>query len=118
MAAGAPRRMISDPARVALWKNVLARWDDEQAHTAFLEHCRATDQLVEAAVRYRGMTGDRDRGETAKKRLQGVTVLALTQLEASRTPVRHSRRQAGRLVLIVLFTAASIALLAYLGFLR
>jgi hypothetical protein len=45
-------------------------------------------------------------------------VLALAQLEATRTPARQLHRQAGRLVLIVLFTAASVALLAYLGLFR
>jgi len=109
---------MADPFLSALWKRVVERWEDEQAHAAFLEHCRATDQLVEAAVRYRGMTGDRDRGEAAQRRLQGVTVLALAQLEATRTPARQLHRQAGRLVLIVLFTAASVALLAYLGLFR
>jgi hypothetical protein len=109
---------VDDPVVSALWKKVVEQWDDEHAHDVFLEHCLATDQLVEAAVRYRGMTGDRERGEAARKRLQSVTVLALTRLETSRTPVRQLDRQAGRLVLIVLFTAASIALLAYLGFIR
>ncbi|MBN1612525.1 MAG: hypothetical protein JW940_38195 [Polyangiaceae bacterium] len=109
---------MADPVLAALWKRVVERWEDEQAHAAFLEHCRATDQLVEAAVRYRGMTGDRDRSEAAQKRLQGVTVLALAQLEASRTSARQLHRQAGRLILIVLFTAASVALLAYLRLFR
>jgi hypothetical protein len=109
---------MADTVLAALWKRVVERWEDEQAHAAFLEYCRATDQLVEAAVRYRGMTGDRDRGEAARRRLQGVTVLALAQLEATRTPARRLHRQAGWLVLIVLFTAATIALLAYLGLFR
>jgi hypothetical protein len=109
---------MADPELLALWKKVVDRWEDEQAHAAFLEHCRATDQLVEAAVRYRGMAGDRDRSEAAQRRLQGVTALALAELEASRTPARQLNWQAGRLVLVVLFTAASVALLAYLGMSR
>jgi hypothetical protein len=105
---------VSDPALEALWKNALDRWDDDRAHGAFLEHCQRSGQLAEAAARYRGMTGDRDRCESAKKRLQGVAVLAMATLEASRTPERPARRQAGALILVIFFAAATLALLAYL----
>ena len=71
---------MSDAALEALWKNVVDRWDDEHTHGAFLEHCQNTDQLVEAAVRYRGMAGDRERGDAAQKRLQGVAILAMAKL--------------------------------------
>lgn len=106
---------MSDPALEALWKNVLDHWDEDRAHGAFLEHCQRGGQLAEAAARYRGMTGDRERGETAKKRLNGVAVLAVATLEASRTPEPHVKRQAGALVLVVFFVAATLALLAYLS---
>ena len=106
---------VPDPALEALWKNVLDRWDDDKAHGAFLDHCQATDQLVEAAVRYRGMAGDRDRSERAKKRLQGVAILAMARLEQSRTSAGRSRRsRLGSLLAIAFFIAATIVLLAYL----
>jgi hypothetical protein len=105
--------MAPDASLEALWKNALDRWDDDHAHAAFLEHCQRTGQLAEAAARYRGMTGDRSRGPSAEKRLQGVATLALLSLEASRTPPSETRRSAGALVLAVLFLAGTIAITVY-----
>jgi hypothetical protein len=62
------------------------------------------------------MTGDRERGEIAKKRLNGVAVLAMASLEASRSVEPETKRQRGALVLVLFFAAATLALLAYLGF--
>jgi hypothetical protein len=106
---------MTSPALEALWKNVVDRWEDEQAHGAFLEHCQNTDQLAEAAARYRGMAGDRERGESAKKRLEGVAMLAMAKLEACRTSRAQPRTsRLGSLLLILFFIAATAALLAYL----
>ena len=52
---------MAEPAFEALWKSVLDHWDEDRTHRAFLDYCGATDQLAEAAARYRGMKGDRDR---------------------------------------------------------
>ncbi len=106
---------MADSALETLWKNALDHWDDEAAHRAFLEHCRHYDQLVEAAVRYRGMKGDHARGELAEKKLAAITAMALARLEGARSP---ERRKQGRLlsyVLIVFFIVATVGLLAYLG---
>ena len=106
---------IPDPALEALWKNVLDRWNDDRAHGAFLDHCQAADQLVEAAVRYRGMTGDRERSESARKRLQGVAILAMAKLEQARTPRDRSRRwRFGGLLVTAFFIVATILMLDYL----
>ena len=96
----------------ALWKHVLDHWDDDKAHGAFLEHCQRTGSLAEAAARYRGMKSDRERGAVAEKRLAGVAVLALTTLEASRTPPPRDR--ASGVALLVTFVLASLDLMAYL----
>jgi hypothetical protein len=106
----------SDPAFEALWKCVVDDWDDDATHGAFLEHCQHADLLHEAAVRYRGMTGDRERGQSAEKRLQGVALLAMARLESTRTgSTVESGRTAARVVLILFFLAASVALLLYAG---
>jgi hypothetical protein len=104
---------MADPALEALWKNVLDHWDEERAHGAFLEHCQETSQLAEAAARYRGMKGDRERGAVAEKRLAGVAIVALAQLEATRTPPRTSGPRTGALVLAAAFGLATVGLLAY-----
>ena len=102
---------MTDAVFEALWKKVVADFHDERAHGAFIEHCGETDQLLEAAVRYRGMAGDHDRGKIAQKRLQAITVLALARLERARTPERPAGPFALRLVLITLFLFGSVALL-------
>jgi len=104
---------LPDAALEALWKNALDHWDDDRAHAAFLEHCQRTGQLAEAAARYRGMKGDRIRGPSAEKRLQGVATLAVLALEASRSSPRESGRSSTALVLVVLFLAGTLALTVY-----
>lgn len=102
---------MSDLELEALWKKVVDDWDSDAAHGAFVEHCQLTDQLLEAAVRYRGMSGDRDRGPSAKKRLEGISLLALAKLEAARTTMPEARKNAGRILLILFFVAGTMALL-------
>jgi len=103
-----------DAAFEALWKSVLDRWQDEHAHGAFLEYCQATDQLAEAAARYRGMKGDRDRSVAAEKRLAGIAIVALAKLHATRSPAVRSGRSVGSLILAGCFGLATVGLLAYL----
>src|SRR3954447_20978550 len=76
---------MTDATFEILWKNVVDRWDDDAAHAVLLQHCQMTEQLAEAATRYAGMRGDRERGESAKRRLEAVTVLATSSLLASRS---------------------------------
>jgi hypothetical protein len=104
---------MADAALEALWKNVLDHWDEERAHGAFLEHCQETSQLAEAAARYRGMKGDRERGAVAEKRLAGVAIVALAQLEATRSRPHTSGPRTGALVLAAVFGLATVGLLAY-----
>lgn len=106
---------MSDPALEALWKNVLDNWDDDKAHGAFLEHCQRSGLLVEAAVRYRGMKGDRERGEVADKRLQGVAMLAMAQLEASRSERQETGSRWVVLVVALVLLLVALGLLLYLA---
>ncbi|HEY3493529.1 MAG TPA: hypothetical protein VGK73_02540 [Polyangiaceae bacterium] len=110
--------MSSDSALETLWKHTLDHWEDEAAHRAFLEHCRHHDLLVEAAVRYRGMKGDHARGPVAEKKLAAIAVLAMAKLESARSPERRKQGHFLSYVLIALFIAGTIGLLAYLGPLR
>lgn len=110
--------MSSDRNLEILWKHVLDHWDDEAAHRAFLEHCRHNDELVEAAVRYRGMKGDRERGPLADKKLGAIAMLAMTKLEVHRTKEHPRRSNAIGIALVLLFLGATFGLLAYLGSFR
>jgi len=104
----------SDPALEALWKNVLSSWDDDAAHHAFLDHCQRHEVLVEAAMRYRGMKGDHERGPGAEKRLTAVLMLAMSKLEVSRADPKPAVSGATKLVLILFFLVGSLVVLAYL----
>jgi hypothetical protein len=103
-----------DPSLEALWKNVLDNWHNDAAHHAFLEYCQTGEMLDEAAVRYRGMKGDHERGAAAEKRLTGVLMLAMSKLEVARTEPKASGSSLSKLLLIVFFTAGSLIVLAYL----
>ena len=105
---------MSDAPLETLWKHVTSHWDDEKAHHAFLEHCRANDRLVEAAVRYRGMKGDHTRGALAEKKLAAIAALALMRLETERSPTRTKRSNFFSYLLIAMFVAGTAGLLAYL----
>jgi len=106
---------MADSALDTLWKHALDHWDNDAAHRAFLEYCQKHGQLVEAAVRYRGMKGDHTRGALAEKKLTAITALALARLEAARSPDRKKPTRVFGIVLILVFMAGTIGLLAYLG---
>jgi hypothetical protein len=80
---------LLDEQRERLWKRVVDHWEDTSTHGAFLEYCQRTGALSDAATRYRGMAGDRDRGPEAQRRLQGVVLLATQAMMAERTPPRR-----------------------------
>ena len=105
---------MTDTALDTLWKHVLDHWEDDKAHGAFLDHCQRSDQLVEAAVRYRGMKGDRVRGPVAEKRLAAVALLALAKLETTRSSERRSPQRAAW-ILVLFFVLASTLMLAYVS---
>ena len=106
---------MGDETLELLWKNALDHWDDDKPHVAFMTYCQNADQLAEAAARYKGMTGDRERGEAAKKWLQGIAMLAIARLESTRTHAPRARRWAGSLLLAAMFLAAALALALHLA---
>ena len=105
---------VTDPVLEALWKQVLDDWDHDAAHHAFLDFCRSHEALDEAAVRYGGMKGDRDRGPGAQKRLSAVLVLAMSKLEVSRTEPKAASSALIKLVLVVFFLCGTLLVLTYL----
>ena len=105
---------VTDPALEALWKHVLDNWDRDAAHHAFLDFCQSHEALDEAALRYRGMKGDRDRGPGAEKRLTAVLVVAMSKLEVSRSEPKAASSTLSKLALIVFFLCGSLLLLTYL----
>ncbi len=109
---------MPEPDLEHAWQGVLDRWTDDAAHQAFLDHCVATDRLAAAAARYRGLLAAPDRREQAARRLEAVAFLAVTRLEATRTPAPRLRLQGAALALVVLLLATALALVAYPLWLR
>jgi DNA-directed RNA polymerase subunit RPC12/RpoP len=102
----------------AAWKQVLDAWDVDAAHDAYLGASLAAGRLGDAAARYRGLAGDRDRGERAKKALARVAILAEHALAATlrdRPDPRPLRR--GAFVAAAVVCVALVAL-ALWGFAR
>ncbi len=77
---------LNDEQKELLWKRVTDQWDDPAAHGSFLEYCQRAGALSDAAARYRGMAGDRERGPEAQRRLQAVVLLATQAMMADRMP--------------------------------
>jgi len=101
---------MTDPALEANWKAVLDDWENDATHGAFLQYCDHSDQLLEAAVRYRGMAGDRHRGPSAEKKLAAISLLAVAKLEAARTPPPRSLSAITKVVITVFFVASLVLL--------
>jgi hypothetical protein len=97
---------MSDPVLEALWKKVVDHWDDDTSHAKFLQHCQTTEQLAEAAARYAGMRGDRDRGRVAERRLEAVTALATSSLLAAGTEGVPALPRWFTIVVLFLFSGA------------
>ncbi len=109
---------MPEPDLEHAWQGVLDRWADDAAHQAFLDLCVATDRLAAAAARYRSLLAAPDRREQAARRLEAVALLAVTRLEATRTPAPRLRLQGAALALVVLLLATALALVAYPLWLR
>ncbi|MBN2197570.1 MAG: hypothetical protein JW751_32625 [Polyangiaceae bacterium] len=104
---------MPDPAVEQSWCRVLAEWDDDRVHQTFLDYCVTTDQLAAAAAHYRELEGDSVRGPRAEQRLAAITLLAISRLEATRTPPPRLRLQGAAVAITVLLLAVSLAVLLY-----
>jgi hypothetical protein len=90
---------MTDPRVQELWADVLGRWKEEDVHAAFVEYCRASRQLDQAAKLYRRETqassayrDDPTHFEIARKRLQGIATLAMFEIDAARATHRETVR--------------------------
>ena len=108
-----------DPLGEALWAKVLEDWDDDARHSAFVTHCQLEQRLGAAAARYRAVAEDGEayrsaanRAEDAKKRLVGITTLALMTMQANASSMEDAKRPARWLVVVtVALSSAAAAIL-------
>jgi hypothetical protein len=102
----------SDPALDALWKRVQGAWDDDAAHTALLDYAVRARGLPEIAGRYRALVDDPDKGQAAKRRLDGIVIAATQMLMSMKTP------KPGKVPLPITLSAFAVCMvmLAWLAF--
>ncbi len=82
-----------DPTLEALWKQVVDAWDDDALHGKLISYAQTADRLGEAAALYKSVAHTEDSPyrlspaqiQDAKKRLNGITMLAVMHLEAGKT---------------------------------
>jgi ribosomal protein S27AE len=99
------------PAAVEAWERVLRQPEDDAAHGAFLDACRAAGRLDVAARQYRIWSREPGREESARRMLERVAELGRASLAA---PLATGPREPSSIV-----TAARVlkwlAVLALLG---
>jgi hypothetical protein len=100
---------MSDALLDALWHKVEQNWTDDAAHDRFLNQCAQQGSLALAASRYR--TAMQEQGRDSARHLERITHLAMSQIDASRTPPKTVRRNAQNLVAIALLLSLTLALL-------
>jgi len=110
-----PAPEVESAAFEALWAHVLAHWEDDKAHVAFLEHCQAHDQLLPAAKRYRELNDSLAHQAQATRRLTAISLLAWARMEQTRSGPVAAKRQAGRLVALIFLVAVATSLLIFYG---
>lgn len=100
----------------ARWKKVLADFEGDEAHGAFVQHAQRANLLPEAAKRYRlhkDQLAEQGEDDPAKlelidKRLGGIAMLAMAQLDANKTEPQPSNWRRIFTVLVALMTIAAI----------
>ncbi len=104
-----PKPAGLDPIDAA-WARLLERWDEEEAHEAFLALCAASGRLAEAGRRYRSVRegSDPKRAEEAARRIERLLVLAASSLRADRTDAETARRRAHLLLTLLAATIFSV----------
>jgi hypothetical protein len=107
-----------EAADEAGWAEVRARWDDEEAHWAFVVKCaeRGFDGLSEAGRRYRTALDDQP-GDPAALRwrdevLRRATALAFAQLPRT-APSRLAAAPGLRRLVVALLVLAMVAAVAF-----
>jgi hypothetical protein len=82
-----------DPTLEGLWKQVLDAWDDDVLHGKLISYAQTADCLGQAAALYKSVAHTADspyrlspaQVQDAKKRLNGITMLAVMTLEAGKS---------------------------------
>ncbi len=75
-----------------LWCHVLEDWGNPKTHDAFLQMAWERGELGRAAGKYRGQLEDPERRENAQAKMKAAAMLALQELETSKSSPRTAPR--------------------------
>lgn len=110
---------MEDPILEGLWKNVLDAWDDDAVHGKLVGYAQENRRLGEAAALYRRAAEaegapyrlNPTQVADAKKRMNGIVMLAVMDLEAAKTEKGAPKGLLWiRVFAVVLFVGAVILL--------
>lgn len=106
---------VAQSSLEAMWENVAAKWDDENAHAAFLEIAAAENNLAFAAARYREVkeVGEPSRARLAEVQLSRLTALAFAQLDASHSPAPQPKKVITLVAFVVSVTLLGACVYAF-----
>jgi hypothetical protein len=101
---------VSDPLLEALWQKARADFRADDPNRAFIEHCRQSQLLPEAARRYRE---ERDRVDEAARepiarRLAAIATIAMAQLDAQKREPPKRRTHPAFVILAALVLLLTI----------
>lgn len=97
-----------DPVLDALWEAARADFAADAANAAFIEHCRRSEQLPEAARRYREA---KQAGADVERRLAAITAIALREVDLRKSAA--APRDFMRHRVMIAFAAAVLAAALY-----
>jgi hypothetical protein len=100
---------MHDAVAGALWEQVLADWENDTVHEAFLQACEEQTNLAYAAGRYREVKeeADGDRHERCDAQLERITGLAMAQMATLKSEPKSHRK-----AILILAAIVSISLTA------
>ncbi len=99
----------TDPLDAA-WSSLLAEWESDERHRAFVALASTLERLPDAARRYRALTNDAHRGARARQgldRVLGMAMQALTPPPRESRPKRNLLLPAGAFLALLIVTIAA-----------
>jgi len=95
----------------ALWAAVLEGWSEDKRHHAILDYAIKNERMPDLAGRYKSLTLDAEKGESATKKLNGV-VIATTHMLISMKSTKPAKTAWHWNMLIM---GLCFAIVAYVG---
>ncbi len=101
---------MADPVETT-WAHVLANWNDDEAHKAFVGTCLSEDRLPEAGKRYRQIKEEGgERAARAEEQIAKLLTLGMTLMQQNRTLPPPKRNRALTFLVMLALALLGIAI--------